>query len=752
MSHPVRFWYKTAFGLGFALVLTVLILSQTVSALPALQTATATPTVEMPSSAPTVDHTQLPALQGPFVTPQDVTKACLSCHADAASEVMHTTHWTWEYVNETTGQTLGKKTLINNFCIDIESNEPRCTSCHVGYGWKNESFDFTAQENVDCLVCHDTTGAYKKFPTGAGLPVSEPMEFPAGSGTIWTPPDLANVAQNVGVTSRQTCGSCHFFGGGGDEVKHGDLDTSLNNPPLELDVHMSAEGQNFTCTTCHTTDNHQTVGSRYSMDPEQWKGCETCHGQTPHTLAALNQHADKIACQTCHIPEYARGGIPTKMTWDWSQAGELVDGKPVVRKDETGHVIYDGQKGAFTYGANVIPEYVWFNGQVQYTLAGEKIDPTGMVSINKFLGDKDDPNAKIWPVKRFEAIQPYDTVNNVLAMPHLFGKDDTAYWGNYDWNKAIATGMEDAGLPYSGEYGFVKSQMYWPITHMVSPASEALVCKDCHTAESSRLDFATLGYDEANVTRLTKFPPTYSIENLITPQMAPDACLECHSQEHELWAQSLHGEKGVGCISCHKLEAEGTHPAVPFTMEKSAETCGTCHLNEYDDWKNSAHGEINVDCSSCHNPHSQQIMTVGDNKTACETCHTSQKDDAQHSTHAAAGLTCKECHINTDENTGHTFKVGSDTCLKCHTEDIHSSGMMVAAGVDVGQAPVVEAAPTDEAMSVAAEPEGGAGIALPTWFLIVAGMAIGGGLYWLLSTRRLADDAQPEESEEEAKK
>jgi len=175
-------------------------------------------------------------------------------------------------------------------------------------------------------------------------------------------------------------------------------------------------------------------------------------------------------------------------------------------------------------------------------------------------------------------------------------------------------------------------------------------------------------------------------------------------------------------------------------------------LNEYDDWKNSAHGEINVDCSSCHNPHSQQIMTVGDNKTACETCHTSQKDDAQHSTHAAAGLTCKECHINTDENTGHTFKVGSDTCLKCHTEDIHSSGMMVAAGVDVGQAPVVEAAPTDEAMSVAAEPEGGAGIALPTWFLIVAGMAIGGGLYWLLSTRRLADDAQPEESEEEAKK
>ncbi len=26
MSHPARFWYKTAFGLGFALILAVLIL------------------------------------------------------------------------------------------------------------------------------------------------------------------------------------------------------------------------------------------------------------------------------------------------------------------------------------------------------------------------------------------------------------------------------------------------------------------------------------------------------------------------------------------------------------------------------------------------------------------------------------------------------------------------------------------------------------------------------------------------------
>ena len=209
-----RFWYKTALGLALALILTGLMIGQTVSAQPGMQVTTITENVQ----EPTVDHAQLPALQGPFESPQEVTKACLSCHAEAANEIMHTTHWTWEYVNETTGQVLGKKTLINNFCIDIQSNEPRCTSCHVGYGWTNKDYDFAVQENVDCLVCHDTTGEYKKFPTGAGLPVSEPKEFPAGSGVIWNPPDLANVAQNVGLTSRETCGSCHFFGGGGDHV------------------------------------------------------------------------------------------------------------------------------------------------------------------------------------------------------------------------------------------------------------------------------------------------------------------------------------------------------------------------------------------------------------------------------------------------------------------------------------------------------------------------------------------------------
>ncbi|MGE5665893.1 MAG: multiheme c-type cytochrome, partial [Betaproteobacteria bacterium] len=143
-------------------------------------------------------------IKGPATTGPEVTRQCLACHEKQAKDFMHTVHWTWESKQKDQGQAieLGKKNAINNYCIALPSNWPRCTSCHAGYGWKSADFDFKKTENVDCLVCHDTTGTYKKSPAGAGLP--EPKV------------DLLKVARSVGPTSRETCGACHFYGGGGD--------------------------------------------------------------------------------------------------------------------------------------------------------------------------------------------------------------------------------------------------------------------------------------------------------------------------------------------------------------------------------------------------------------------------------------------------------------------------------------------------------------------------------------------------------
>lgn len=679
-----------------------------------------------------VDHSQFPILQQDFETGPDVTEACLSCHEEAANDIMHTTHWTWEFVNETTGQTLGKKTLINNFCISIQSNEPRCTSCHIGYGWKDKTFDFSVAKNVDCLVCHDTTGTYKKFPTAAGHPAYEPKEFPPGSGKIWAPPVLSEVAQNVGATSRQTCGACHFYGGGGNEVKHGDLDNSLLNPPYELDVHMSPEGGNFTCTTCHTTEHHEIPGSRYSWDNYDWQGCESCHTNAPHDLAILNSHTQKIACQTCHIPEFARGGIPTKMFWDWSKAGQMnAEGKPYSEELEDGWE-YNTLKGEFRWEENVVPHYTWFNGQVLYTLAQDTVDPNGVVSINKPMGSIHDPNARITPFKLFTGVQPYDSISNTMVIPHLFGKDDTAYWGNFDWAKSIQAGMEYAGLPYSGEYGFIHTEMYWPTTHMVAPAKDALNCQDCH-AENGRLDFVALGYTEDEATGLTHFPPTAHLGNITTSATDPETCSNCHADEYDAWANSTHGEKSVGCVSCHYLEGTGEHPKVAYTVSHDADVCGACHLKEYDDWKNSVHanpggGKDAIACTDCHNPHTQSQMITAGNQTSCESCHKEQAGEMPDSTHAAEGLTCLDCHKNTEMNSGHTFKIASDTCVSCHGENAHSANELVTL---MGETTPAETEPTEETAESTSKQTGN--IQIGMWAYLLVGLVVGGAGYWVIA-------------------
>lgn len=448
----------------------------------------------------TADHSKFKELQREFQSGPEVTKTCLGCHTEAAGQIHRTKHWKWEYLNPTTGQTLGKKSVLNNFCISVASNYAACTSCHVGYGWKDANFDFSSEENVDCLACHDTTGIYKKPPGLAGNPIVKDTEMPPGSGKIVKGIDITKVAQKVGKSSRDTCGACHFSGGGGDGVKHGDLDSSMAAPDRELDVHMDATGLDFTCATCHKTSSHDVTGSRYTPtamdkggahirgkeDKSSPATCVSCHGNGPHKKdALLNQHATKIACQTCHIPAFARGGVATKMSWDWSTAGERdAEGKQIVRKDEKGRIIYESRKGTFTLGENVIPEYFWFNGDVNYTLVTDKIDKSDdAIRINWLGGSPTDGKSMIWPVKVFRGSQPYDPVNRTLVKPHTAGDDDTGYWKNLDWKKAIEVGMKDAGLPFSGQVDFVKTEMFWPVTHMVAPKEKALACADCHSKD-----------------------------------------------------------------------------------------------------------------------------------------------------------------------------------------------------------------------------------------------------------------------------
>ncbi|WP_415034392.1 tetrathionate reductase family octaheme c-type cytochrome [Azonexus sp.] len=454
----------------------------------------------------TTDHSKLEALKGPFKSGPEVTKACLSCHNTAGHQVMKSIHWTWEAKNPAIDKTLGKKLVANNFCGSILSNETRCTSCHAGYGWVDQNFDFSNQDNVDCLACHDTTGTYKKFGTNAGHPLYEdldgfePMEGPPGKKSFKAP-DLTKIAQHVGQPGRGNCGNCHFNGGGGDAVKHGDLDSSLKEPSKELDVHMAKDGANMVCSDCHTFNSHQPSGSRYAATAKDPHGldlpkndhnkatCESCHSGAPHQEAGLNMHTGKLACQSCHIPEFARGGVATKTLWDWSTAGKKdADGKPLFIKDDHGHLKYSAAKGDFAYGENVRPEYKWYNGVVHQLTFTDKIDDTKILELNRVEGSAKDPQARIWPFKVMRGKQAYDTENKTLVVNHVYGDDDTALWKNYDFSKSIQAGMDYAGLPYSGKFGFIETRMNWFITHMVAPKDKAVPCAECHMrGEEGRL-------------------------------------------------------------------------------------------------------------------------------------------------------------------------------------------------------------------------------------------------------------------------
>jgi octaheme c-type cytochrome (tetrathionate reductase family) len=418
---------------------------------------------------PHFDHAAV--IAGKLDTPQDVTRACLSCHPRAAVDVMRTSHWTWlgdevAIPGREGKHRIGKKNLINNFCISTRGNERSCTKCHAGYGWADADFDFSKEENVDCLVCHERGSGYAKGL--AGMPAK---------GV-----DLAAAARSVGTPGRENCLACHAFGGGGEAVKHGDLDSSLVHPPADEDVHMGEHG--FLCVDCHGGPRHELRGRAFSVSVEDSNGvaCTGCHADPEHRDARIDTHLRSVACQTCHVPTYARR-IPTKATWDWSKAGDATR-----KEDPHGYLKI---KGEFTYEQDVLPEYRWFRLEVNRYLAGDRIDPSKVTPINLPVGDVADPRARIWPFKIHRAKQPYDARFGYLLAPVTGGPN--GYWTTFDWEDAFRRGAKASGLPYSGKHGFAETEMYWPLTHMVAPKDKALGCTDCH-GEGARMDWKALGY------------------------------------------------------------------------------------------------------------------------------------------------------------------------------------------------------------------------------------------------------------------
>lgn len=416
-------------------------------------------------------HRDLVKLEGK-VDALTVTRTCLSCHEAQGQALLKTSHWNWQgpspfTVGHEMRVDLGKRAqTINNSLIALSGNWPRCTGCHVGYGWQDGGFDFTDMGKIDCLVCHDSTGSYHKSAFGAGLPEEDV--------------DLLKVAQSVGRPGRATCGmNCHFSGGASDAIRHGSMNPALLAPTRNLDVHMAVDGMDFRCVECHKTRNHKISGRSVSVPAvEGYLSCQACHTDKPHIGSSLsthhlNRHTDHLACQTCHIPVYAKGS-PAMTRWDWSTAGREIT-KPEVNKREATHV---KELGTLAFRETAKPAYLWYNGTVRRYLSGDRIKDVGITDLAKPEGNRQDPGSRIYPFKTVTGKQISDAVHKFLITPKLW----QGFWQHWDWHKAAREGLKVVGLVYSGKYEFVETVAYQGLSHEVLPKERALSCAQCHSA------------------------------------------------------------------------------------------------------------------------------------------------------------------------------------------------------------------------------------------------------------------------------
>lgn len=156
---------------------------------------------------------------------------------------------------------------------------------------------------------------------------------------------------------------------------------------------------------------------------------------------------------------------------------------------------------------------------------------------------------------------------------------------------------------------------------------------------------------------------------------------------------SVHGVKGLSCVSCHTNISGYPHPKITagdrrsFQLERYTQ-CQSCHPDQYKGTLDSNHARalaggnrnaaICTDCHGAHNitnPHSprQKISTT------CQKCHSKIYDQYAGSVHGKALAetsnpdvpTCTDCHGShqQEDPTTAAFRLKSpDLCGKCHAD------------------------------------------------------------------------------------
>ena len=183
--------------------------------------------------------------------------------------------------------------------------------------------------DVDCLMCHSDTYQRAVGPLTGSITVTDwqgttktvkvPEKNAQGDYTMMPrydlmPPGttLEQLAQNVQLPTRATCLKCHAKAGGADGAKRGDISSANANPSLTSDVHMSPQGGDFACQTCHVTQDHKIAGKGIDLRISEGtvKACADCHSAKPHSDTKLDKHTDHVAARRATSPSTGRTSQP----------------------------------------------------------------------------------------------------------------------------------------------------------------------------------------------------------------------------------------------------------------------------------------------------------------------------------------------------------------------------------------------------------------------------------------------------------
>jgi hypothetical protein len=473
----------------------------------------------------------------------DYPGACLVCHDNGEAgghydEVFNSTHYQWvgmaqDMVNQP-GSLQGKLTnAVNSYCINIEGNWPICGSCHAGRGIKPGEGDTKA--NVDCLVCHNVDYALSRVRLTDGS-----MGPPAGTDQA----TLDGYVRNIAPPTRANCLKCHANAGGGDGVKRGDLSMALiGNADAYFDVHMNPAGPDLQCQDCHVFQNHLVIGKgsdlRPTDDPSRGSeiACTTCHtgfdSGNGHAGAGRrsepDRHVGRVACQSCHIPTYAKVATEVHRDWRYHHDGTPADGFAAPGHPEV------------VKASNLIPQLRFWNRASDNYLMGDAaiIDPeTGRYPTSRPLGDVQD--GMLTPFKYKTAAQPINLDDNTLVMLDTF--EYLAVSG--DVVASIESGLVNTGYPADTPVDWVETDTFQMINHGVSPADAVADCTQCHM-EAVDLDVDSM----------------LDVMGYRLKGAKEQVCNQCHDGTKKLprtWDRMHNhvdkGSTGIGCLFCHDFE------------------------------------------------------------------------------------------------------------------------------------------------------------------------------------------------------